>query len=111
MARICNVFNLLRYGSIPYKRGWQYQRALVEKINSTKKSGKESQDAVIVLQHDSVYSLGRGAKLENIKFSLDEEIHEVVRVERGGEVTWHGPGQIVAYPIIDLNQHKKDLHW
>lgn len=53
-----------------------------------------------------------GASLDNVKFlSRANSPHDLVRVERGGEVTWHGPGQLVVYPIFDLNNHKRDLHW
>jgi lipoyl(octanoyl) transferase len=74
-------------------------------------------DQLLILQHSSVYTLGRRADLSNLKFdpnsnsSAVSEQHKVVRVERGGDVTWHGPGQLVVYPIFDLDNHKRDLHW
>jgi lipoyl(octanoyl) transferase len=63
--------------------------------------------SIILLEHQPVYTLGRGSKEE---FVLDKSI-EAVRVERGGEVTYHGPGQLVGYLIFDLEYFKKDLHW
>ncbi|CAM9406538.1 unnamed protein product [Chrysoparadoxa australica] len=74
---------------------------------------EEGADALILLEHNSVYTLGRGSTEANIKFdhTSPECPHEVVRVERGGEVTWHGPGQLVVYPVLDLKYHKQDLHW
>lgn len=97
---------------------------------------EEYSDYLILVQHNSIYTLGRGATADNLRFSShdDRSKHKVIRVERGrviphtvivphslhrkvspnlvgGEVTWHGPGQIVAYPIFNLNYHKKDLHW
>ena len=72
-----------------------------------------------MLQHPSIYTLGRRSKLDNLKFDhaecengeKDGNNFDIIRVERGGEVTWHGPGQLVGYPIFDLTKHKKDLHW
>ena len=59
-----------------------------------------------------MFTLGRGGSAENLKFEVGgKESADVIRVERGGEVTWHGPGQIVVYPILDLDNHKRDLHW
>jgi len=68
-------------------------------------------DAFILLQHKPVYTLGRGSTLANLKFDPENTSHELYRTERGGEVTYHGPGQVVGYPILNLRHHKKDLHW
>ena len=76
-----------------------------------RKNGTFEPDRLILLQHSSIYTLGRAATEDNLKFSPHSSGHRVVRVERGGEVTWHGPGQLVAYPIFDLYKHKKDLRW
>lgn len=77
------------------------------------RQGLAHPDSLLVVEHPSVYTLGRGSTLDNLKFdpSGGECPHAVHRVERGGEVTWHGPGQLVCYPILDLTHHKKDLHW
>ena len=72
-------------------------------------------DGLILLEHPSVYTLGRRSTLDNLNFDYKDIHcqHELVRVERGGEVTWHGPGQLVGYPIMNLSRgnRKKDLHW
>jgi lipoyl(octanoyl) transferase len=100
---------------IPYLTGWKYQKSLMDKIYSTKVANSQNYflDSVLLLQHSSVYTLGKGATVENLKFPhmKNSDGKEVYRVSRGGEVTWHGPGQLVVYPIIDLNRHKKDLRW
>lgn len=60
------------------------------------------------------YTLGRGASLDNVKFdmnTLSSSKFEIHRVERGGEVTYHCPGQLVCYPVLNLNYYKRDLHW
>jgi lipoyl(octanoyl) transferase len=109
--RVCNIYRL--NGLVTYEQAWKYQRALVEHTNAVRKAGKVTSDSLILLEHPSVYTLGRGATLENLKFETDDlsADHSIFRVERGGEVTWHGPGQLVVYPILDLYHHKKDLHW
>ena len=68
-------------------------------------------DALFLVEHDAVYTLGRRSTLDNLRFDPEAGAHDIVRVERGGEVTWHGPGQIVGYPIFALADRKKDLHW
>lgn len=68
-------------------------------------------DALILLEHWPVYTLGQGADLRFVKFDIHESAIEVHRVERGGEVTYHCPGQLVGYPILNLRFHRQDLHW
>lgn len=74
----------------------------------------KARDAVILLQHRPVYTLGTGSDPNYVK--LDEEKLEalgidLIRIERGGEVTYHGPGQLTAYPILDLRGYNQDIHW
>lgn len=71
-------------------------------------------DSLILLQHNAVYTLGTGSDPSYIK--LDEQKLEaagidLLRIERGGEVTYHGPGQLTAYPILDLRGYNQDIHW
>ena len=68
-------------------------------------------DTIILLQHKPVYTLGTGSDPDFIKESGLSSSIDVVRIERGGEVTYHGPGQLVAYPILDLRGYKQDIHW
>jgi lipoyl(octanoyl) transferase len=70
-------------------------------------------DCLLLVQHPSVVTLGTGSTPANLKFDPDDPSapFEVFRTERGGEATYHGPGQIVLYPILDLAQRKPDLHW
>ena len=105
-------------GLLDYRKGWRYQKALTTFLNTQRKAeNTDIYHRMILAQHPSVYTLGRGSTLDNLKFdplaAASTAIPEVVRVERGGEVTWHGPGQLVAYPIFDLTREplKKDLHW
>jgi lipoyl(octanoyl) transferase len=109
----CNLYDLSASGKfVNYETVWRYQKALQEQASQEFKHHKTSIDSIVLVQHPSVYTLGRGATPDNIKFHVGDGCrHQVFRVERGGEVTWHGPGQLVAYPILNLNNHRKDLHW
>lgn len=64
-----------------------------------------------MLEHPPIYTLGQGSQLEFLKFDPDQAPYPVQRIERGGEVTHHCPGQLVGYPILNLRHHKPDLHW
>jgi lipoyl(octanoyl) transferase len=92
---------------MPYLIAHQWQRSLyAERIKNP-----DLDDVLILLEHPSVYTLGQGATLEFLKFDPDNSEYEVHRVERGGEVTYHCPGQLVGYPILNLQRYRKDLHW
>jgi len=102
--RQCIFSNL---GLVPYSVAWQMQRDLVAR----RIENFNLKDVLILLEHPAVYTLGTGAKLDFIKFDLDRSDYEVYRIERGGEVTYHCPGQVVAYPILNLRYYQQDLHW
>ncbi|HTG84309.1 MAG TPA: lipoyl(octanoyl) transferase LipB, partial [Gemmatimonadales bacterium] len=72
------------------------------------------EDLLLLVEHDPVVTLGRGTRQTSLPLPesvLRERGYEVVEVERGGDVTVHAPGQLVGYPIIDLQRYKPDLHW
>ena len=97
-------------GLVPYAAGLEWQRELAR----AKIAGDLSEDFVMLLEHEPVVTLGRGARGSNVATSpalLAAAGVETVEVERGGDVTYHGPGQLVGYPILDLNRWKCDLHW
>jgi lipoyl(octanoyl) transferase len=86
---------------------WEQQRSLVaERIKDP-----TLYDVLLLLEHPPVYTLGQGASLEFLKFDPTEVSWELHRVERGGEVTYHCPGQLVGYPILNLRHYQQDLHW
>ncbi len=102
-------YKCLLYNQVvmPYLDALQWQRSLQqERINDP-----SLDDVLILLEHPPVYTLGQGASPEFLKFDLDKKAYEVHRVERGGEVTYHCPGQLVGYPILNLQRYRKDLHW
>lgn len=82
---------------------------------AAKRISKEiAQDVLLLVEHPPVVTLGRSTKQENLLFTpelLTARGVELFDVERGGDVTFHGPGQLVGYPIVDLTEHKQDLHW
>ena len=65
----------------------------------------------MLLEHPPVYTLGQGSSLDFLNFDPETSPCELHRIERGGEVTHHAPGQLVGYPILNLERHQKDLHW
>ena len=91
----------------PYALAWSQQRALVE----ARIANPNLPDILLLLEHPPVYTLGSGSDIKFIKFNLDKTDKEVYRIERGGEVTHHCPGQLVGYPILNLRYYQQDLHW
>jgi lipoyl(octanoyl) transferase len=90
-------------GTLAYREAWDRQLALVE----TRKTGA-GDDTLLLVEHPHVITLGRAQKaLANVVAPGDVE---VVPIERGGDVTYHGPGQLVAYPIVALAEGERDLH-
>ncbi len=102
------------WGLIPYQKAWLAQKALVaERITNP-----NLEDTLILLEHPPVYTLGTGASTDFLKFDYSQDDlnksdlkREVYRVERGGEVTYHCPGQLIGYPILNLRYYQQDLHW
>jgi lipoate-protein ligase B len=77
-------------------------------------AGEISEDMLLLVEHAPVITLGRGTRASSMplpRVELERRGVEVFEVERGGDVTFHGPGQLVGYPIFDLRQHREDLHW
>ena len=77
-------------------------------------AGEVQDDILLLVEHEPVVTLGRGTRAGSLPLRTSELERRgvgVFEVERGGDVTFHGPGQLVGYPIIDLNRHKQDLHW
>jgi len=91
----------------PYLDAHRSQRSLLtERIHNP-----DLDDVLILLEHPPVYTLGGGANPDFLKFDLETSQYEVHKVERGGEVTYHCPGQLVGYPILNLRRYHQDLHW
>ncbi|HYC51560.1 MAG TPA: lipoyl(octanoyl) transferase LipB [Gemmatimonadaceae bacterium] len=98
------------FGVRRYEEMLEVQRAAAR----ARISGDIDQDMLLLVEHPPVITLGRSSKDAHL-LANPEQLRargvEVFEVERGGDVTFHGPGQLVGYPIIDLKRHKQDLHW
>src|SRR5919112_5891517 len=97
-------------GSVPYAQALELQRAVAR----ARIAGAIAEDVLLLVEHPAVVTLGRSAKQHHLLASpalLAARGVELFEVERGGDVTFHGPGQLVGYPIVDLKRHKQDLHW
>ncbi len=91
-----------------YARGLEIQESLV----ADRQAGRV-EDQLLLLEHDPVFTLGRNARRENVLLAADalrERGFEVFDTGRGGDVTYHGPGQVVGYPILDLSPDRRDVH-
>lgn len=92
---------------VAYQTAWTWQKSLV----AARREQPNLEDVLILLEHPSVYTLGQAASLEFLKFDPANSNYLLCRTERGGEVTYHCPGQIVGYPILNLKYYRQDLHW
>ena len=100
-----NEIQYFWFGQQPYKPIWELQKQL----HAKRVAGKIS-DVVLLLEHDHVYTFGKNADRNNLLDSKPGNA-EVVQIDRGGEVTYHGPGQLVCYPIIDLHNFQLSVSW
>ncbi len=95
-------------GRTRYAEAWEFQRQLFE-LSLRGGTG----DLLLLTEHEPVYTLGKGGD-QNHLLASDEELSrdgtEIFRIDRGGDITYHGPGQIVGYPILNLQRHTPDIH-
>ena len=92
-------------GRQPYKQIWDLQKQL-----HAKRILGEIPDIVLLLEHNHVYTFGKNADTNHLLDSKPQNA-EVIQIDRGGEVTYHGPGQLVCYPIIDLHNYQMSITW
>jgi lipoyl(octanoyl) transferase len=103
-----SALDIRRLGRVSYASGLALQESLVEE----RKQGRVG-DTLLLLEHDAVVTLGRNARTENLLIPealLRQRGIEVFEAGRGGDVTYHGPGQIVGYPIIEIPEGRRDVH-
>lgn len=97
-----------RLGRLPYAQGLELQARLV----AERQAGRVG-DQLLLLEHDPVFTLGRNARADNVLLPADElrrRGYAVFETGRGGDVTYHGPGQLVGYPILELPPGRRDVH-
>jgi len=92
--------NIRRLGRVPYEASWKAMSAFTD--NRT----EDTPDELWLLEHDPVFTLGQAGKMEHVLAPGDIP---VVPVDRGGQVTYHGPGQLVGYPVLDLSPDRRDV--
>jgi lipoyl(octanoyl) transferase len=105
------TFNYEDTGLIDYKKCWDYQEALLEKVQADKKASKRptSMNHFLLVEHPHVYTLGKSGDQHNLLVQ-DDFLKKIgatfCKIDRGGDITYHGPGQLVGYPIIDLEYYQ-----
>ena len=92
-------------GQRPYQEVWDYQKEI-----QAKRIAGEIEDTLLMVEHEPVYTLGKNANENHLLQSRDQSV-DVFNIERGGDITFHGPGQLVGYPILDLSNYKKSVSW
>jgi lipoyl(octanoyl) transferase len=107
-------------GLIDYQKAWDYQEEIFAKTIQTKINNRLHEDNaektanfLLLCQHPHVFTLGKSGKAENLLVN-DEQLKQIkatyYKINRGGDITYHGPGQLVGYPILDLDNFFTDIH-
>ena len=107
-------------GVMDYKTAWDYQESLMQKnlaikrdaVNDTTNDQRRTANFLLFVEHPPVYTLGKSGKIENVLIGEQERTEkgiEFYHTNRGGDITFHGPGQIVGYPILDLEKFYTDI--
>ena len=99
------AYNILDLGMSRYEDAWNLQKQL----QSQRISG-QIEDHLLLVEHFPVYTLGKNSPKEHLLVQESESI-SIIQTDRGGNITFHGPGQLVGYPILDLNHYKKSVSW
>ena len=120
--RINKAVEVINLGAEDYQRVWNYQETVFKKIVDLKIENRRlekdelqtpTDNFLILCEHPHVYTLGKSGSMENLLLDergLENHFAKFYRINRGGDITYHGPGQLVAYPIIDLENFFTDIH-
>ena len=102
----CKIFDL---GLIEFGRALDFQKGIFRRVKNNEFSG-----ALVICRHYPIITFGRAFKEENIladETQLKRKDIQLYNIKRGGDVTYHGPGQLIVYPIVNLSHFRKDIHW
>ena len=99
------TYNILDLGKSHYNDAWKLQK----RLQSQRISG-QIDDQLLLVEHFPVYTLGKNTPREHLLTKESDNI-SIIQTDRGGDITFHGPGQLVGYPILDLNQYKRSITW
>jgi lipoyl(octanoyl) transferase len=110
-------------GETPYQKAWDFQTQLHNEVKEAKiarrewteeeKANADKKNYLVFCSHPAVYTLGKSGKMDNLLLNekqLEEKEIEFFKINRGGDITFHGPGQIVGYPIFDMDEFFTDIH-
>jgi len=101
-------------GMQPYKTVWDYQEHLLQEKITAKRNSTNEPDHLLFVEHPPVFTLGKNGNEKNLlvtEYILKEKGIEYYHINRGGDITFHGPQQLVGYPILNLDNYKPDLVW
>ena len=99
------MLNFRDLGLSPYQQTWDLQKKL-----QSRRIKNEIEDTVLLVEHEPVYTFGKNADENHLLQNYPDNVN-IFHIERGGDITFHGPGQLVGYPIIDLHNYKMSISW
>jgi lipoyl(octanoyl) transferase len=99
------MLNFRDLGLSPYQQTWDLQKKL-----QSRRIKNEIEDTVLLVEHEPVYTFGKNADENHLLQNYPDDVN-IFHIERGGDITFHGPGQLVGYPIIDLHNYKMSISW
>jgi len=103
------TLEIIEAGITDFHDVWEFQKKLFHHVVKNR-----SQNFLILTEHNPVITIGKSGKLKNLLTDPSQLLKlgiKVVEIDRGGDITFHGPGQLIGYPILDLSQFHKDIHW
>ena len=113
-----NIIQVHTLRKASYQQAWDFQEILLQKLIQSKRNDKDlhhrqATHHLIFCEHNPVYTLGKSGSMENLLLdeeSLENQRFDFFKINRGGDITYHGPGQWTIYPILDLESYARDVH-